>query len=436
MTIEIDKHNEEYRANDTLKDVRSVSFLFMFMHKTFDSLKNPVYRLYYIALICQMASMNMQMITRSLLLYRLSKSVLILGVMALAHALPMLFLSLFGGVIADRFHKKYVLIIGQTISGIVSLFIALSLYYGLLSPEVEGSWWILIITSLFHGSVMGLMMPSRQAIIHEIVSGEQLMNAVALNSLGMNVLRLLAPAFAGFLIDAYDFEAVYFIMSALYFAAVVFISLMPLTGSAKASLDRNPFHEIREGLYYIRHHQTILLVLLFALIAVLFSMPYMYLMPVFTDDILKVGAAGLGVLMSVSGFGAIIGSLFLASMPNRFRGLMMIFSGLILGISLTGFSFSRWWYLSIFFMALVGLGHAGRVTLTNTLLQYYVDDDYRGRVMSVYMMQFGLMSLGAFAAGFIAEAMSVQWAVGGFAILLAFLSILALVFIPQIRRLD
>jgi MFS family permease len=165
-------------------------------------------------------------------------------------------------------------------------------------------------------------------------------------------------------------------------------------------------------------------------------MPYMFMLPIFVDDILKVGAKGMGILMSVSGIGAIAGSLTLASLPNKKRGLMLLVSSLLLGAALVGFSFSSWWYLSLGLIVFVGLGQSGRMTLASTLLQYYTDDEYRGRVMSFYMMEWGLTSFATFSAGLITEAIGVQWAVGGFAIVLTLLSILALAFVPRLRSLD
>jgi len=403
--------------------------------RTFSSFKNPVYRLYYGGLLCQMFPMNMQMMARSLLIYRLTGSAAILGMMSLAHALPMLLLSLFGGVIADRVQKKYVIIAGQLGSAVVSLGIALSLTLGYLSVERAGSWWILVAAGLLQGTIMGLMMPSRQAIMREIVSVEQLMNAVSLTTMGMNALRLFAPALTGFLIDAFDFEAVYYVMTASYLMGVVFIAFMPPTSTITLR-HGSALTNIKEGLNYLRHETTLLLILAFTLFAVLLSMPYFILMPIFADDILKVGATGMGWLMSISGIGAIIGSITLASLPNKKRGLMLLASGVIMGLALVSFSFSTSYSLSLALMVFVGLGQTGRMTLANTLLQYYVKDEYRGRVMSIYLMQFGLSSFGAFAAGLIAESVGVPWAVGGFAMVLVFLSILALTFVPRIRNLD
>ena len=379
--------------------------------------------------------MNMQMVARSLLIYRLSGSAAILGLVSLANALPMLCLSLFGGVIADRLHKKYVLLIGQASSAVVALGIALSLTLGYLSPERSGSWWILIFASLFQGAIMGLMAPSRQAIIPEIVGEEQLMNAVALNTLGMNVLRLMAPAAAGFLIDAFDFKAIYYTMTGMYLVAVLFVSFIPLTGKMSIR-GGGVLADIKMGFKYIFHETTLLLILIFILFIVLLSRPYIMMMPIFADDILKVGASGMGVLLSISGIGAAVSSITLASLPNKRRGIILIVSSFILGLALAGFSFSSSWYLSLTLIIIVGLGQAARMTLGNALLMYYTKDKYRGRVMSVYEMDHGLTSLGTFGVGLLAEAVGIQWAVGGFAMILVFLSILTLAFVPRLRRLD
>ena len=403
--------------------------------RTFTSFKNPVYRLYYGAMMGQMAAMNMQMLARALLIYRLTGSAALLGAMGLANALPMLFLSLFGGVIADRVQKKYVMLAGQACSALVALSVALTLALGYLSPERAGSWWILIAASAFQGAIMGLMMPSRQAIIREIVTEEELLNAVALNMMGMNALRLFAPWAMGRLIDNLGFAAVYYAMTGMYLVAVVFIAFLPLTSTMTVRAS-GTWKAIKEGFQYLRHQTTILIVLAFILLAIVLSMPYQLLMPVFCDDILKVGATGMGDLMAVSGIGAVVGSLTLASLPNKKRGLMLLGSSLLLSLTLIGFSFSNSWNVSVSFIVFVGLGQTGVMTLAGTLIQYYVDPEYLGRVMSILMMQFGLMSFGTFGAGLLAEIVGVQWAVGGFAMVLVLLSVLALAFGPRVRNLE
>lgn len=261
------------------------------------------------------------------------------------------------------------------------------------------------------------------------------MNAVALGTLEMNLNRLLMPALAGFFIEAFSFEAAYYTITGLYILSAGFVLLMPPTGTIALG-GRGALADIIDGFRYVRGQPTILLVLVLSFFIVLTSMPYQSLLPIFTEDILKVGAGGMGTLISVSGIGAIVGSIVLASLPNKRRGAMMMAGSLLLGLSLAGFSFSELWRLSLGFILFVGLGQAFRMTLGNTLLQYYVSDEYRGRVLSLYMMEFGLTSFGAFFTALAADAVGVQWSVGGLALLLVVICILVLIFVPQIRRLD
>ena len=400
--------------------------------QTFRSFESPIYRIFFSAMLAHRASMNMHMLVRSLLVYRLTGSAAILGAMSFASLLPLICVSLFGGAIADRAQKKHIIMIGESIMALVALGVGFSLTVGYLSTEQGGSLWILVAASIIQGTVMGLTLPSQQSILPEIVGEEQLMNAVSLNAMSMNVMRILAPAAAGFLVDIAGFDAVYYTMAAMYLTAVALLSFMnhsSLIGTERKSA----LGDIREGIKYIRKDTTILMLLAFTLFGVILSMPYLHLMPIFSDDVLHVGATGMGVLMSASGIGAIISSLAIASLPNKKRGMMMLVSSLILGLTLAGFSFSNNWYLSL---GLVGMFHTARMALSNTLLQYYTEPSYRGRVMSIFMMEFGLMSFGVFAAGLLTEAVGVQWAMGSFSIILMILSILAFIYLKRIGKLD
>jgi MFS family permease len=399
------------------------------------SLRNSSYRLYFFGTIAHFASMSMQIVTGPLLIYRLTDSPALLGTMSLVGAAPMIAISVFGGAFADRMQKKKILVTGMLCSSVVALGIALSLATGQLSRENAGSWWILMVASVCQGTIMGLMMPALQAIIPEIVSREQLMNAVALNTLGMNLLNLTAPGIAGFMIDAFDFKAVYFTMTGCYICAALFIMSIP--GKSRIiARGSNILADIKKGFQYIRKDSLILFILAFTLVVVVLSMPYQQLLPIFVDDILKVGATGMGVLMSVSGAGALVGSIILATLPNKKRGIMLLASGIIAGIALVVFSFSSQWTLSLAFIFFVGLGQTFRMTIGSTLLQAYTEGAYMGRVMSILNMQWGFMSLCTFIAGMLAEIVPVQWVLGSLAILLSILSILSLVFVPSIRKID
>jgi len=403
--------------------------------KAFSSLKNPVFRLYYGALLAQRASFNMHMVTRSYLVWELTGSFAILGIMSIAHAVPMILTALLGGAIADRLPKKYVMLVGQINSAVISAGIGISLTTGYLGTANVDSWWVLIAAAALDGMFTGIMLPSRHSIIPEIVGKESVTNAIALNNLAMSTLQLIGPAIAGFLVDALNYHVVYFIMAGLSVVAVLFIVLMPITSKAMR-VGGNMLTSIKEGFGYIRRNRTVLFVLIFIMIAISLSRPVHVLIPFFSDEVLGVGIRGMGILLSVAGTGAIVGSVGIASMPNKKRGLVLLLGCLTLAASLIVFAVSRSWILSLGIMFVMGLGQAVRMTIGNILAQHYTEDRYRGRVMSVYTMEFGFTSLGMFAAGFLADVFQPQWVLAGFAAALIVIIVFVLVFVPQLRKLD
>jgi MFS family permease len=403
--------------------------------RTLSSLHNPGYRTYFLGVLGQFASMSMSMVVNSLLIYRLTGSSAMLGTVSLANAFPMLITSLFGGAFADRVQKKRLLMFGMMASSMVSLAIAIALVTGFMSEEHEWSAWLLVGSSFLMGCIFGVMMPARQAIIPELVSREQTMNAVALNMLGMNTLILLGPAVAGFMIDAFDFASTYFAMTGLTLYGSIMIGFVKNTSPVKTTRT-SILGDIRDGFSYIRRDRTIMFVLGFTTLAVVFSMPFQQLLPIYTEDILKVGATGLGLLLSVSGVGALVASLALASLPNRRRGIFLLSGGIVLGLGLLAFAFSSAWILSLVTVVFIGLGQTMRGTLGGALLQSYTEPAYMGRVMSLMMMQFGVMSIMTFIAGITAEYVPVQYVVGGLATILLISTMLSMAARPDIRRLD
>jgi MFS family permease len=348
----------------------------------------------------------------------------------------MLLVSIPGGVIADRLQKKTVVQLSQVAAGLITLWVTVMLLNGYLSPEHPNSWWVLVASAALQGFNMGIQMPSRQAIISELVSEKHLMNAISLNNLGMNVFRLLSPALAGFLIDAFGFYIVYAVMTGMYVIAVISMAFVPKTTGPKRVEGSSSLAEVADAWKYIRKEKAILLVMIFAVFATVLGMPYAQLLPMFTEGILHVSATYLGILISVSGAGAIVGSLIIANMTNRKRGLFMMLATLIMSVALLGFTFSRYWYLSLFLIMFVGAGNTGQMAIGNSLVQYYSDANYRGRVLSFYYLGFGFGSLGAFFAGILAEAMGVQWAVGGMAAILLVITLMMLTMSSKLRKLD
>lgn len=400
--------------------------------RTFSSLANPTFRLYFLGMFIQAAASNTSMMVRSLLVYRLTGSAAILGVVALVSTVPHIITSLYGGAIADRIPKKYIILFGLGIFGVMSLGVALSLTFGFLTAK---TWWILAIDSIGFYSLIGLQIPARHAIIREVVGREQLMNAISLNSMGANTWMLIAPAAAGFLIDSFGFTAVYYVMAGIYGLSALFIAIMPRTSGPSHS-HQSAWKATIDGLRYIRSEPNIMAILVFSMAFIVFAQPFQQIMPLFTDGIFKVGAKGLGVLRSVTGVGAIATGLILASLPNKKRGIMMVLGTLLTGLALVGFSFTKAWPLAIGTVFVLGIGQMARQALSNTLTQSFTTDEYRGRVMGVYDMQISFHLVGVWALGMMSEAFGAPWALGSFSIALVITCVATLFFSQRLRKME
>jgi MFS family permease len=391
--------------------------------------------MFFLGTIGQWSSFSMDMVARTYLIYEITGSAAMLGFMSLANAAPMLGLSLFGGAIADRLPKKRLIQISQVAMAMVFLGNAIAVSVGYLTPAHPESWWVLMVGGVIMGTILALAMPSRQAIIPELIAREKIMNAISLNTLGMSFFQLVGPAIAGYVIAGFGYDTIFYIMAALNGIAIIFTSFLPRTTPAQ-SLHSSILADITKGFSYIVNHKTIRLILLFLIASVLLSMPFQMLMPIFAKDILKVGVAGQGTLMSISGVGALLASLTMASIPSKKRGFTFLVSNVLMGAALVFFAFSVSWPLSLGMMAIVGMGRIGNNTAGTALLQSHADPQYLGRVMSIMMLNFGLSSLGTFFAGILAESISAQWAIGGFAMLLIAISFIGILFLPRLRKLD
>jgi MFS family permease len=286
--------------------------------KTLDSFQSPPFRFYFFGMIGQWASFSMLTIAQSLLVFRLTGSPAILGILALGTAIPQLLFFMVGGSMADRFSKKRLIQIGQVAAGLMALVAGIAISVGYMTPEHPESWWVLMVTSIIQGLFNAVAIPARQAIIPDLVKPEKLMNALALNTLGTNVLRLLAPAIAGFVVDGAGFAAVFYLMAGLYGMAVFLTSFVPET--FKPAVHKNStFTEAREGLAYIWNNRLVFLILTYAVFYIILFMPYQAMLPAFSESVLKVDATKLGLLQSFMGVGALAASMIMASIPNRHR---------------------------------------------------------------------------------------------------------------------
>ena len=399
--------------------------------RTFESLQDRDFRWFFVATLGLNATMNMQMLARGYLVFELTGSYAALGTMALFLSVVMLGFSLYGGVLADRRSKRLVVQVGQIGSAVTSAAVAVLLFADQLRYEH------LLIAAMAQGATGGLIFPALQSMPAEIVGLSRLQNAIALNMAGMNTMRLFGPMLGGVMLAIVGAEWVYVLMTALFLLSVVLLLRVPKREPDPAAAGtRGGIEELREGLAYILRTPTMFLLLALSFATSFLGMPYIRLLPGFVADVLDGGAAQLGLMMSVAGIGSLVGVLALASLPPGQRGKLLLLSVVVAGLGLTAFSASSNYLLSLALMVVVGLGEAGRQVLNNVLLHTHVEDAYRGRVSSVFMMQVGTMALGAFAVGLIAEFVGPQVGLGSFSLLLVVVALVIYAFVPRLRDLE
>ena len=371
----------------------------------------------------------MQMLARGYLVYDLTnQNAAVLGLVNAATALPILVLALFGGAIADRMERKRIVQLGQGGAALLALFIAISISLGYIT------WWHLLVTSVVHGSLMAMLMPARQSMIPQLVGKEMLGNAMALNAAGMSMSTMLAPAVAGGLYALIGPAGVYYVLCGMLLGSLLLTGLLPKSSNEAPADKKSVLADISAGLSYICRTRMVMVLLLLGLATTMLAMPFRFLMPVFVVDIYHKGPEAMGLLVSLMGLGTLVGSLFIAGLGKNRRGLLLITLTFITGASLLLVSVFPIYTLALGLMLLLGLGDAGRRALNQALVMEVSDDEYRGRVWSVFMMNFGLMPLGVLPAALIAEYFGGQVAIGILAALMIVVSITVLITQKQLRR--
>ena len=400
------------------------------LKNTFRSLKYRNYRLYFYGQSVSLIGTWIQRITTPWLVYHLTNSAFLLGLVGFAGQIPTFLIAPFAGVFTDRWNRYHLLIITQ-IAAMVQAFLLAYLY---LNGSIQV--WHVVVLSVFLGIVNAFDVPVRQSFVIEMVENkEDLGNAIALNSSMVNGARLFGPSIAGMLI-AFTGEGICFLLNGVSYLFVIASLLMMKISPRKAvSSQKHVLTELKEGFRYTFGFAPIrYLILLLALVS-LVGMPYTVLMPVFAKEILHGGSHTFGFLMGASGMGALLGAFFLASRRNAV-GLDRVIpiAAATFGAGLIAFSFSRFFLLSLALMVFVWLGMMLQMASTNTILQTIVDDDKRGRVMSFYTMAFmGTAPFGSFIAGSLATKIGAPntLVVGGIACVLG-----TLVFVRYLPKLQ
>ena len=382
-----------------------------------------------------MAAIQMQILMRSYVAYDLTDSFAAIGVVGLASAVPMLLLSVFGGVLADRVPRKRILQVGHVLNMGFAILIGVLLLLGMLRVEH------LFVIALVQGIVLALTISAGQAIVPEVAGRERLMNAVSLNAAGMSFMRLLAPAAAALIIALVGTGSAYLTIAVLYCLAL--IMLVPVRARRPGAMGAVPsaggaggLRDLMDGLRYATSNRVIFWVLVLNFVTAILAMPYMVQLPGYVADVFAGGPTELALLAAVSGAGSLLATLIIASLPERRRGMLLLASSCLLGLSLVAFAATSSFWPAFAIMFVVGAWTAGRQAMAMVLVQSYVDDAHRGRVMSIFMTQISMVLFGGFIVGLIAEVTGIQTAIGGLGLVLAVFVLAVAALVPRLRRVN
>jgi MFS family permease len=367
--------------------------------RTVESFQFHDFRWLWLGTLFAFLAINMQQITRGWLILKLTDdSPLALSLVMMSFALPLTFASVLGGLMADRFPRKHMIVYCQSGNAAMTLLLATLDITGLIR------FWYLMVLGFINGTLAAFNMPSRQSIVSDIVPPETLMNAISLNAAGMNLTRTIGPAVAGLLILYLDTAGVFYLIAVVHVFSV-FCMAMLRTGHAPANRSgKGAVSDIRDGFRYALGSPTLLGLVIMAFVPALFGFPYLALLPAWAREALNVRSDGLGLLMMFMGMGSLFGTLILASFRHmRRRGAFLMANSLAWGMSLAVFSRCSSYAMALPLLLLIGLLSAIFMSINMTLMQTYSSLEMRGRIVSMAMMTFGLMPLSAVPFGALAE---------------------------------
>jgi MFS family permease len=366
---------------------------------TFQSLVHYDYRWLFIGSTALYMAMNMQMISRGWLILRLTNdSPLALAMVMVAFAAPMALLAPVGGALADRGNKKRLIMGCMLVNTVMTLLLAT------LDMLAIVQYWHLLAIGVVNGTMMAINVPSRQSLIADVIPRDLLMNAISLNNSGMNLARIVGPALAGVLIIFIDTWGVFYIISLSYLLSAFFMLRITPSSAPKTPGSKSFVSNVRKGFAYVARHGSLRAMMLILLFSALCQFGVQSLLPVWAKNILHAQSDGLGYLVTISGFGALVGSLFVASHSNiKRKGMALIVFTIIAAASTVLLAFSDAYESALPILFVNGLANAIGMSLTMTLIQLHVDEKMRGRVLSISMMMFSMAPLGVAPLGAMAE---------------------------------
>lgn len=406
----------------------------------FASLRVRDFRLLWVSSLAASFSMHMQMVARGWLIYDMTASPMKLTWVMLSFMLPSVLFSLAGGVLADRVHKKSVMIGGQVLNTLATTLLATIVFTG------DVTFWHFIYFGLFNGTVLAFSMPARMAMVPEIVGRDSLVNAMALQSATFNLTRILGPALTGVMIAAMlgagmsvtgAVGMVFYAIALLSLVSVFATSQLHYRGAPAAASQGGAIADIVEGFRYTRNDRIVLGLLIMGLVPMTFGFTASLLLPAYNKDVLQGGPDDLGLLTTAMGAGALIGSLTLARYAHAgSKGRLMFATSFAWALFLGIFALSRNFYLSMAAAALSGLCGALLGSLNMAVTQLSIREEVRGRVMSIMMMSQGLMPVFVIPISLLAEVTGIGLALFASAVLLFASMVWMGVAFPELRQID
>lgn len=380
----------------------------------FAALRNRFFAKYLVTLLLSMSGMWVRVTAMGYLVYEITEDPFKLGVISFAQSAPQLLMAPIAGAYLDLFDRRKVLV---TIQGII-VSMMLLLVVLLVTDTVTYGW--LLVIAIVVGSTASFDWPARLSLVPSLVERRRLPSAIALNAAAFNGARVLGPTLAGWIIAAAGITAsfLYTTVAPIPFVIILLgMAVIRPTSAALGEAPRKPFETLMDGYRYIWQHKRLRTMLSVDVIPIMLGMSYVAMAPAYASDVLGVGSEGLGFLLTANGIGSLAGTLVVAHLSGvRHRGRLVLIALIFFSSLLVAFGLSGVMWLALPLIALLGLFYSTASTLNDTLIQLYVDEAYRGRVMAVYSTFWGLTSAGGLLAGFLANYIGLQWslAVNGF----------------------
>lgn len=364
------------------------------------------FRIFWFGQLISLSGTWMQSVAQGWLVYTLTKSPLYLGIAATASSLPILFFSLIGGIAADRFRKRNLIILTQALSIIPALAL------GILTDLNMITVYQVILLAFFLGMVNAFDMPARQSFLVEMVGKGNLLNAIALNSAAFNGARLIGPVIAGFVIAQMSLPACFYLNALSFVAVIIGLSMIKTKGEIKTH-SAGFFKDITEGIHFIRREKNILYLMMLIATFSLFGIPFTSFLPIFAEDVFGTGAKGFGLLVSATGLGALTAGIMIAvrgDIQNKIR--YMSIAALCFSVSLFFISISKVFSITFILLVCAGWGIVSFLATANSFIQLSSTDNLRGRLMSIYSIVFlGFTPIGSFIIGILSDSIGTTLAI-------------------------